>query len=138
MLCPKCKKENMQYFPWLGQIWKCNCGYIGPIALELTSRALLEFLRKIPKGKVVTYKSLAKKFDIRPRAVAKILANNKNTIRYPCYKVVRSDGCVGGYSGRGKMRGKISLLRKDGIEVRGGKIDLKKYEWTDFLNKKIL
>ena len=130
MLCPKCKKEQLRYFPWLGQMWKCSCGYSGPLAVELTGRALLQFLRKIPKGKVVTYKSLGKKFEMHPRAVAKALSKNIQPNRYPCYKVVGSNGELGGYSGKGGVRTKRVLLKADGIEIKKGKVDLKKFEWV--------
>ena len=129
MLCPRCKREQMKYFPWLGQMWKCSCGYMGPIAVEMTGKAVLQFLQKIPKGKVVTYKFLGKKFGLHPRAVAKILSKNKQPGKYPCYKAVASDGSLGGYSGRGGVRGKRVLLTKDGIRISKNKIDLKKFGW---------
>jgi len=32
MQCPKCESNNLNYLPWLGQIWQCNnCGYRGAI-----------------------------------------------------------------------------------------------------------
>jgi len=101
---------------------------MGPVAIELTGKAVLSFLRKIPRGRVVTYKSLGKKFKIHPRAVAKIMAGNKQPERYPCYKVVSATGSVGGYGG-GVMK-KIRLLRKDGIEVNKKRIDLDRFGWT--------
>jgi len=55
------------------------------------------FLKKLPKGKLTTYKFLAEKFDSHPRAVARILATNKDKT-VPCYKVIRSDGKIGGYN----------------------------------------
>lgn len=55
-------------------------------------------LKKLPKGKVTTYKKLAEKFDSHPRAIAKIVATNKDK-SVPCYKVIRSDGKLGGYNG---------------------------------------
>jgi len=33
--CPKCKSEDLEYVPWLGQIWICKkCGYKGPVVVE--------------------------------------------------------------------------------------------------------
>ncbi len=86
-----------------------------------------EKLKKVPKGKVITYKELAKsvKSDAY-RAVGNAMKNNEDPVKIPCYKVVCSDGFVGNYSGGG-MKKKIKLLRKDGIEVNNNKIDLKKY-----------
>lgn len=72
-----------------------------------------DVVRKIPKGKVLTYKEVAKRAG-RPlafRAVGNIL--NKNTDkRVPCHRVVRSDGKIGGYNGlQGQKR---YLLIKEG------------------------
>ena len=65
------------------------------------------FLKKLPKGKLTTYKFLAEKFNSHPRAVARILATNKDK-SVPCYKVIRSDGKIGGYNGLlGKSKKKL-------------------------------
>ncbi len=56
------------------------------------------FLKKLPKGKLKTYKFLAEKFYSHPRAVARILStnNDKNIL---CYKVICSNEKIGGYNG---------------------------------------
>jgi O-6-methylguanine DNA methyltransferase len=92
-------------------------------------KALL-LLRKIPKGKVTTYGELARATKSSPRAIGQVMCHNKYADTCPCYKVVRSDGSIGGYDGavRGKKIGrKIELLRKDNIVIKNNKIDLKKY-----------
>ena len=86
---------------------------------------VFSLLRKIPEGKVTTYKALALKCKTSPRAIGKILNSNKDHERIPCYKVVMSDGKLGGYSGG--MKKKISLLKKDGIEVKNNSIDKKHF-----------
>ncbi|NIO20441.1 MAG: methylated-DNA--[protein]-cysteine S-methyltransferase [Candidatus Aenigmarchaeota archaeon] len=86
-----------------------------------------EFLRKVPKGRVTTYKELAKASGTHPRTVGLLMKKNKDPVNIPCYKVVRSDGSLGGYSAEGGVKTKIRLLRRDGIEIRNGKINLKKY-----------
>ena len=58
---------------------------------------ILLALQKIPYGKVTTYKALATFFRTSPRAVASILASNREMDRFPCYKVVHTDGRIGGY-----------------------------------------
>lgn len=91
--------------------------------LSMVHKALL-LLRKVPKGRAVSYGELARVCRTSPRAIGGIMACNKEPERYPCYKVVKSDGGLGGYS-KGIDK-KITLLRKDGIKIRKGKID-KKY-----------
>lgn len=90
----------------------------------------LELLRKIPKGKVTTYKSLAEACNSRGyRAIGQIMKNNPRPDLYPCYRVVRSDVRIGGYSGNDpkNIAKKTELLRNDGIEIVNNKIDLKKH-----------
>lgn len=79
---------------------------------------------KIKRGKVTTYKEIAKKVNSSPRAVAKILSQNLHPIKIPCHRVIRSDGKIGGYTFMGKFnpRMKISLLKKEGIKIFKGAI----------------
>lgn len=90
---------------------------------------VLELLTKIPNGKVTTYAELARKAGLHPRKVAHVLKNNKTPDKFPCYKVVMSNSVIGGYSASGGMREKIRRLQADGIEVKNGKVDLKKHLW---------
>jgi O-6-methylguanine DNA methyltransferase len=59
---------------------------------------IFEYLKTLKKGELTTYKKLAEKFNSHPRAVARILASNKDK-SVPCYKVIRNDGKFGGYNG---------------------------------------
>jgi len=54
------------------------------------------------------------------RAVGNACNANPNAPRVPCHRVVSSSGEIGGYA-HGQMR-KISLLAKEGVKVRNGKI----------------
>lgn len=67
---------------------------------------------KIPKGKVLTYKEVAKKAGSPGafRAVGNILNKNYNP-SIPCHRVIRSDGTPGGYN-RGAAS-KIVLLKHE-------------------------
>jgi len=86
-------------------------------------------LKKIPKGKVVTYKEIARVSNTSPRAIGRIMATNSDHVGHPCYKVVASNGDLRGYSGHGGILGKEKLLEKEGIEVVNGKVD-KKYFYS--------
>lgn len=92
-------------------------------------KALL-LLRKVPKGKVTTYGALAKATKSSPRAIGSVMRHNKHPEIYPCYKVVSSSGEIGGYAGcvSGKnIIKKVGLLKKDGIKIENGKIDLMRH-----------
>ncbi|MCB9805751.1 MGMT family protein [Candidatus Nomurabacteria bacterium] len=71
-----------------------------------------DVVRKIPKGKVLTYKEVAKKSGSEKavRAVGNILNKNYDP-KIPCHRVVRSDGKIGGYN-RGASK-KVNLLKKE-------------------------
>lgn len=93
------------------------------------SQRVLNLTRKIPKGKVTTYKNIAEKLNTRAcRAVGNALRHNDKPIIIPCHRVIKSDGTVGGYSGKKNSNKKIQFLRKEGVEIRKGKVvDLDKY-----------
>ena len=77
-------------------------------------------LVKIPPGTVKTYKSIAIKLK-KPnaaRAVASACAKNPYAPKIPCHRVIRSDGKMGGYSGRGGIKTKKKLLKKEGYLVK--------------------
>ena len=79
-------------------------------------------ISKIPRGQVRTYKELAKliKKPKASRAVANACGKNPYPIKIPCHRVIRSDGSLGGYSGRGGIRTKKDILKKEGYNF--GKI----------------
>jgi O-6-methylguanine DNA methyltransferase len=86
-----------------------------------------ELLKTVPKGKVVTYATLAHALGCRAyRVVGSAMRKNPDVDSAPCYKVVNSNGRVGAYSYLGTDE-KIRRLKADGIEVKNGKIDLNKY-----------
>jgi len=104
-------------------------------------KAALELLLQVPRGKVTTYRALAIALGdpIASRAVGQIMAANEEPDRYPCYKVVHSDGRVGAYSGPGGEAAKIERLRAEGIPVHGGRIpNLKEYVFYSFKSAKPL
>ncbi|MFQ5647638.1 MAG: MGMT family protein [Candidatus Aenigmatarchaeota archaeon] len=89
----------------------------------MSSEKVFRLLRKVPKGRVTTYKALAERAGTSPRAVGRAMARNRHPDAVPCFKVVRSDGSLGGYSGPGGVREKIRRLEREGIEVKKGKIE---------------
>ena len=77
------------------------------------------YLKKIPKGSVKTYKQVAIAIN-KPksaRAVANACAANPYTPNIPCHRVIRSDGGLGGYSGRGGVDQKLKLLRSEKVDI---------------------
>ena len=77
------------------------------------------YLRKIPRGSLKTYAQVAKAIG-KPRAVravANAIGKNPYAPKIPCHRVIRSDGSLGGYSGKGGLKTKRFLLKKEGIRL---------------------
>ena len=72
-----------------------------------------EEIKKIPKGSIKTYKEIAYILG-KPnssRAVANACGKNPYVPQIPCHRVIRSDGKLGGYSGKGGVKKKAELLK---------------------------
>ena len=77
------------------------------------------YLKTIKKGNVKTYKQVAIGIN-RPksaRAVANACAKNPYAPRIPCHRVIRSNGGLGGYSGKGGIKTKKRLLKIEGYQL---------------------
>ena len=72
-------------------------------------------LKQIPFGETRSYKQIAE-FIGQPsavRAVANACGKNPYPVKVPCHRVICSDGTIGGYSGVGGVKTKISLLEAE-------------------------
>ncbi|MBS3146508.1 MGMT family protein [Candidatus Woesearchaeota archaeon] len=82
-----------------------------------------EKLRKVPSGRVVTYKILAEVLNSKAyRAVGSAMRKNKNAPVIPCHRVVKSSGEIGNFSGEGGVKAKIKMLEKEGIKIKNNRI----------------
>ncbi len=78
------------------------------------------YLKKIPKGTVRTYLEVAKSIG-KPkafRAVANAIGKNPYPPKIPCHRVIKSDGSLGGYSGKGGINEKRRLLKLEKVFVK--------------------
>jgi len=96
-----------------------------PLDLEVSpfDRRVLEVMRTIPPGEVVTYGELARASG-RPgaaRAVGGACARNPAPVLVPCHRVVPASGGLGNYSAAGGPATKRRLLEKEGAlaKVKG-------------------
>ena len=72
-------------------------------------------IAEIPAGQTTTYSEIAYSIG-KPksfRAVANACGQNPFPIVIPCHRVVRSDGGLGGYSGKGGTATKFALLESE-------------------------
>jgi O-6-methylguanine DNA methyltransferase len=81
------------------------------------------FLKKIPKGRVVSYGLVAKRCGLpNPRLVGRILKQNTEPEKIPCFRVIRADGRLADGYKFGGLIGQTKRLRADGIEFDGARI----------------
>lgn len=88
-------------------------------------KQILEYLQKIPKGKITSYKFLADKFWVHPRKIASVMRYNKDPITYPCYKVLSESWKISWYNTDRWVEEKIEKLEADGIKIINGVVDRK-------------
>ena len=76
-----------------------------------------KYLKTIPEGQIRTYSEVAKaiKKPKAVRAVANAIGKNPYAPKIPCHRVIRSDGSLGGYSGKGGINTKRKLLKLEGV-----------------------
>ena len=92
------------------------------------SQKVWKLAKKIPKGKVTTYKILAQKLNTKAyRLVGQALRCNPYSPVVPCHRVVKSDGFIGGYKGiknanSKEIKEKIKMLEKEGIKIKDNRI----------------
>ena len=83
---------------------------------------VLTKLKNVPRGKVITYRDLARAVG-KPRAaraVGNAVHKNPYAPQVPCHRVVKQNGELGGFASG--PRKKIALLKKEGVIVKKGKI----------------
>lgn len=96
--------------------------------MKTLKNKIYEKLKQVPRGKVITYKELARACNSKAyRFVGICMSDNKDTKHIPCYRVVKSNGEIGEYSAKGGRKTKVKLLKRDGINIVNGKVDLNKY-----------
>ncbi len=101
---------------------------------------VFEFLKNLPRGKVITYGELAKIFGTSPRAIGRILHSNKDP-SIPCYKVVFADGKVSDSYVFGGKEGQIKRLKAEGVEIdkKGRVVSINtKFQTSNLKQNKIL
>ncbi len=81
-----------------------------------------DLVRQIPNGKISSYGAIAEALGdkIASRAVGHMMNQNPNAETMPCFRIVHSDGRLGGF-GLG-INDKIRRLKEDKIYVENGKI----------------
>jgi methylated-DNA-[protein]-cysteine S-methyltransferase len=98
------------------------------------AKQVYKLLRTVPKGKVTTYRELAKAMNTNAfQAIGQVMRANPNAPNTPCHRVVSANGTLGGFMGAKsgpKVLKKIRLLKKEGVIVHGNRVvDFEKKLW---------
>ncbi len=96
------------------------------------TKRIYEAVKRIPKGNVATYSQVAAMAgnSKMSRAVGNALHKNPTPGIIPCHRVVDSKGRLAGAFAFGGEKVQEKLLTDEGVEVTGGRVDLKKYQMT--------
>ena len=101
-----------------------NPGFMPEMHLESTPFRLSawEILKKIPYGKIITYKDIAKEIarlnglsSMSTQAVGNAVGHNPISIIIPCHRVVSCNGSLTGYAGG--ISKKIELLTLEQVDM---------------------
>ncbi len=93
------------------------------------NKIIWELCKKVPKGRVTTYKLLAEAAGSRGyRAVGNAMNKNPNGLlvrgygknMVPCHRVVGSNGHLHGFAHG--LKKKAELLRKEGVKIKDNKV----------------
>lgn len=102
---------------------------VSPFAQQVYS-----LLRTVPKGRVTTYKELAKAMNTKAfQAIGQVMRSNPYAPAVPCHRVVATNGMLGGFMGERSgptVLKKIHLLKKEGVIIHGNKVvDFERKLW---------
>jgi deoxyribonuclease V len=114
---------------------KCFLGHSLSAHMNL-SEYTYYLVRQIPLGRVSTYGAVAKALGNKnyARVVGMYMHRNPDADTMPCFKIVNSDGSLGGF-GLG-LSDKVRRLNRDGIRVKNGRIvDFDRVFFDDFMTE---
>ncbi|MGD9160150.1 MAG: MGMT family protein [Desulfobacteraceae bacterium] len=94
--------------------------------MKTFSDKVYDLLRKVPEGRVTTYKEIAHALGTRAyRGVGQAMKRNPFAPEVPCHRVVATSGRIGGFQGKTSgtsIQKKIKMLKEEGIEFQGDRI----------------
>jgi methylated-DNA-protein-cysteine methyltransferase-like protein len=93
--------------------------------------AILAVVRRIPRGRVTTYGTVAARAGLprQARLVGKVLGGLDEGNTVPWQRVVAAGGRIAFPAGSDARARQISRLEADGVETARGRVDLKRYGW---------
>lgn len=98
---------------------------------EQRREAIYLALAQVPKGKVITYGSLAKLagFPNGARLAGRLMCGLPAGSKLPWHRVINSQGKLSLRENSDSYREQIRRLEKEGVEIKNGKIKLSVYAY---------
>ncbi len=93
--------------------------------------AVYEVVKRVPRGKVITYGMIARAIG-HPRAARQVgnaLHHNPTPVVIPCHRVVNREGRLAPAFAFGGVDVQARLLEEEGVPVTDAHVDLQKYLW---------
>lgn len=102
-------------------------------------RGICNVILAIPKGRVSSYGEIAARAGLprRARLVGRVLREAGGTMALPWHRVVRADGCLAFAQGSDEFSEQRQRLAAEGIEVRGGRVDMQRFGWQRDLDAEL-
>lgn len=93
--------------------------------------AILAVVRKIPRGRVATYGSVAERAGLprQARLVGKVLGALAADSGVPWQRVVAAGGRIAFPAGSDSRARQIARLAQDGVDAAKGRVDLSRHGW---------
>lgn len=113
---------------------KAGLRFRGPrppaVAGEEARKKILQTIRRIPRGSVASYGQVAFEAGLpgRARLVGKILSEGTEK-NLPWQRVMNSQGRISLPKGSPSYLEQKQRLREEGVVLRNGRVDLKRYGW---------
>jgi alkylated DNA nucleotide flippase Atl1 len=99
-------------------------GLVVPREMTAFAQRVLDAVDRIPRGQVMSYGDVAEYVAMgSARAVGRVMATFGSEV--PWHRVLHNDGtCAAGHESR-----QLALLRREGVPVRGRRVDMRVARW---------
>lgn len=93
--------------------------------------AILQVVRRIPRGRVTTYGAVAARAGLprQARLVGKVLGGLDADSGVPWQRVVAAGGRIAFPAGSDARARQVARLADDGVDASKGRVDLARYGW---------
>jgi len=101
--------------------------------------AIRRTIASIPRGRVASYGEIAMRAGLprRARLVGRVLSEAGAAAKLPWQRVLRADGRIAFAPGSRAFREQRARLLEEGVIVRNGRVDLRRFGWQRDLDAEL-